>query len=138
MTSTEANRAIVLEFCDCISRRDFAAMPAMVTPDATWWVVGRPDYAPYAGLRPVSEVLPLLISVLGPLDEFEFRVDRSIAEGDRVAIEAHSAGRNGAIPYANFYMMSYLVSGGKIKSIREFMDGYEVAAYVGQLERLGN
>jgi ketosteroid isomerase-like protein len=110
-------------------------MAKMVAPDATWWVVGRPDYAPYAGLRPVSEVLPLLISVLGALDEFVFRVDGSIAEGNCVAIEASSSGRNGAIPYANFYLMRYFLNDGKIQSIREFMDGYEVAAYFAQLEQ---
>lgn len=133
MTILESNRATVLQFCECLSRRDFSGMAQLVTRDATWWVVGRPDYAPYAGLHRLSDVLQLLTSFVGTLDEFKFTVSGSIAEGDRVVIEATSAGRMGAAEYTNTYLMRYQLSEGKIDVIREFFDAFEITSYLEQL-----
>ena len=133
MTTSESNRATVLRFAERLSARDFAGMAELVTPDATWWVVGRTDYAPYAGLHRVSDVLQLLIGFVGALDEFTFTAENSIAEGDRVAIEATSLGKMGEAEYANVYMMRYELRDGKIHSIREFFDGFAITAYLDQM-----
>ncbi len=133
MTASESNRATVLTFCECLSRRDFGGMAALVTPDATWWVVGRPDYASYAGLHKVTDVLKILDAFIGTLDEFAFMVDGSIVEGDRVAIEATSSGTKGTARYNNVYLMQYQLRDGKIQSVREFFDAYEITAYLVQL-----
>ena len=134
-SESESNCATVLLFCEHLSHRDFAGMAKLVTSDATWWVVGRPDYAPYAGLHSVTDVLPITESFLGTLDEFSFTVEGTITEGDRVVIEASSSGRKGTARYKNIYLMRYQLLDGKIWSIREFFDAYEITAY---LEQLGN
>lgn len=133
MTTLEANRETVLRFAKCLSDRDFAGMEKLVSPDATWWVVGRPDYAPYAGLHQVSDVLELLTGFVGGLDDFMFTVDSSTAESDRVVVEATSSGRMGPAEYTNTYLMRYQLQDGKIHSIREFFDAYSITAYLDQL-----
>jgi ketosteroid isomerase-like protein len=134
MMTSESNRATVLLFCECISRRDYAGMAQLVTSDATWWVIGRPDYAPRGGLHRVTDVLQFMSDFLGPLDEFMFTVDGSIAEGDRIAIEATSSGRQGTARYKNVYLMRFQLREERIESIREFFDAYELIDYRKQLE----
>jgi ketosteroid isomerase-like protein len=133
MTISESSRAIVLQFCDCLSRRDFAGIMELMTPDATWWVVGRPNAASPGGAYEVSNLISVVESFLGALDEFSFTVEGSIAEGERVAIEAISSGRKGNLYYNNNYLMRYHVRNGKIQSLREFMDPDEVAAFIEKL-----
>jgi ketosteroid isomerase-like protein len=133
VTTLETNRATVLQFCECLSRRDFVGMMELVTSDATWWVVGRPDYAPYAGLHTITEVVQILQDFVGPYDTFEFTVESTTAEGDRVAIEAQSSGRMGAVTYKNTYSKHFKICDGKIASVREFFDAYEITAYLDQL-----
>ena len=133
MTTSTSSRATVLLFCERLSRRDFVGMAELVTSDATWWVIGRSDYASYGGLHRVTDVLQIIDSFLGALDEFTFTVDGSIAECDQVAIEATSSGRKGTALYNNVYLMRYQLCEGKIQSIREFMDAYEITAYLEQL-----
>lgn len=129
----ESNRATVIRFAECLSDRDFAGMADLVTADATWWVVGRVDYAPYAGLHRVSDVLQLLVGFVGALDEFVFTVVGTTAEGDRVVLEATSAGKIGAAEYTNTYLMRYELRDAKIRAIREFFDAYSITAYLDQL-----
>lgn len=133
MTIVDSNRATVLQFAERLSARDFAGMAELVTPDASWWVVGRPDYAPYAGLHSVSDVLQLLVSFVGALNDFTFTVENSMADGDCVVIEATSSGRMGEADYTNAYMMRYQLRDGKIHAIREFFDAYSITAYLDQL-----
>ena len=105
MTELETNRATVLLFCQRLSDRDFTAMIELATADATWWVIGRPDYAPYGGLHKVCDVMQTLDSFVGTLDQFSFTVHSTIAEGDRVVVEATSAGKLGAAIYTVMWRM---------------------------------
>jgi ketosteroid isomerase-like protein len=133
MTKLESNRATVLLFCECLSRRDFAGMTALVTSDATWWVVGRPDYFALGGLHSMTNVLKVIEGFIGTFDEFSFNVDVSIAEGDRVAIEASSSGRKGTARYGNAYLIRCQLRDGKIQSVREFFDTYEITDFLKQI-----
>jgi ketosteroid isomerase-like protein len=108
-------------------------MEKLVTPDATWWVVGRTDYAPYGGLHQASNILQTTKEFFGPIDEFKFTVEGSIAEGNRIAIEARAYGRHGAAIYENTYLIRFQLRDGKIESIREFFDAYAITSYLQQL-----
>lgn len=126
----DESRALVLRFCEHLSRREFDEMAALTTEDASWWVVGRPDKVAYGGARSIAEIMPNLRGFLGSLDSFAFTVTGTTAEGNRVAIEAVSHGRLGAREYRNDYLMQYEIDGGHIRSIREFLDHFEVAAFL--------
>jgi hypothetical protein len=50
-------------------------------------------------------------------------VDSAIAEGDNVAVTAHSAGdTKGGFAYRNRYCMMFTVRDGKIVRVEEYMD----------------
>ena len=133
MQTLESNRTNVLLFAERLSRRDFDGMAELVTSDATWWVVGRPDYFPQGGSHPLTHVLRIIDSFIGSLDEFVFSVDSSTAEGDCVVIEATSFGRKGTACYNNVYLMKYWLRCGKIQSVREFFDAYEITEFLKQM-----
>jgi uncharacterized protein len=127
--TTEDSRRIVLEFCRHLSDRNSAAMVAMVTDDATWWVVGRPDRIPFAGAKSFRDMLKLSNEFFKSMDSFSFTVIGVTAEDERVAIEAVSEARQGDRPYTNKYMIQFQLEGGKIRSLREYMDLSEIAAF---------
>ena len=128
--NTDDSRRIVLEFCRHLSDRNSEAMLAMMTDDATWWVVGRPDRIPFAGTKSFRDTLDASNEFFRLMDSFSFTVIGVTAEDERVAIEAVSEARQGDKPYTNKYMIQFQLKGAKIQSLREYMDLSEVAAFM--------
>ena len=118
--TVEANREIALE---CLSRMNSTAFLDLLADDATYTVIGPTDFA-LSGTRTKRELAAAapefyrLMAVAPKLSAVGVT-----AEGERVAVEAESNGElaNGR-EYRNRYHFLFVVAGGKVKRITEYVD----------------
>jgi ketosteroid isomerase-like protein len=97
---SEANKTIARRFVERIDARDLDGALALLSDDATYWILGRKDAIPSAGphrKEGIARIFRLMDEQLK--DGLRMRTTGSIAEGDKVALEAVSRGelRNGRV-----------------------------------------
>jgi uncharacterized protein len=136
MSATESaseNKALVLAAMRHLSDRNLPALFDMIHEEGSWSIPYRADRFQFAGFRDKAGIMELLTGFLGGFERFSFTVGNATAEGDRVAIEAHSEGVGpGSAQYRNTYMLIVFVRDGKLHTVREYFDPYQVEAYVEQ------
>jgi ketosteroid isomerase-like protein len=119
--SVDANKALVLEFYRLMNAREFDAMWALFSDDATW-SGGRFDTSDAPGIDRMRAVIvdPMPIFERGGID---FTVHALTAEGDRVAaeVESHAPLVNGST-YNNHYHMLFEIRNGRIRVVKEYAD----------------
>ncbi|MCA9509353.1 MAG: nuclear transport factor 2 family protein [Myxococcota bacterium] len=124
--ATEANREAALRFIQSMARG--VLDEALLAPDATWWVpgTGTLDKAGFQHL-----VTAFHEACTGPVT---MTVDGVTAEGDRVAVEAHSEAElvNGA-SYRNTYHFLFEFEQGRIVHVKEYNDSLHAAETVAML-----
>ena len=125
MTLEERNKQRVREFFASLNRGDVAAIVAAYAADGYLETMGRtmisgkftrPQIQAAAGQ--IFEVFPRGL---------RFTLDAMTAEGERVAVEAHSEGLHvsGKL-YSNEYHFLFVFRGGKLAVLREYMDSERV------------
>jgi uncharacterized protein len=122
--STEQNKALVREFFARFTASDIDGVLGMMTDDATWWIPGKKDRTPTAGLYDKAKIGRLFHRMLQALEGgLEMNVKSSIAEGDFVAAEVTSSGnlKNGR-QYRQEYHMLMQLRDGRICAVREYLD----------------
>ena len=122
--SLEANKQIVLDYFENISAGNFDAALALLADTATWWVAGKPDKFLLAGTRSKEQFAEMLQGIGAAMPKGVHVTPKGItAEGDRVALEAETHGEtaNGK-RYSNQYHYLCEVRGGKIQTVREYLD----------------
>jgi uncharacterized protein len=122
--SAEENKATAHRFFECFSRSDIDGALATMTDDATWWIPGKQERSPSAGLYPKEKIGRLFHRMVSALENgLSMTVVSCIAEGDHVALEVVSAGdlKNGR-KYRQEYHMLMRFREGKIASVREYLD----------------
>lgn len=129
---TSASRAVVEQY---IARLVAGGNDAndLIADEAQWWVAG--NWQGGGSFR-MAELAAIAEASAAWFDApLRFSLRSMIADGEKVAVELHSDGtfRNGE-PYANDYVMIYQVRGGKIVSVREYLDTRQIAE---GLDRLG-
>lgn len=120
--STEQNKKIALGLLDNLSNGNVEGVLDALAESATWWVAG------VSGAKNKQEMGGQLKNFGAAFPKgIEITVDGAIAEGDRVAIEAHSYGEvfNGKI-YQNKYHFLIEVRNGKVQLVKEYMDTLHV------------
>jgi ketosteroid isomerase-like protein len=128
--SIEENKQLALEFIDRFTANDIAGALDLMSEDATWWIAGKPDHLPAAGLYNKGRIGKLLYNMVGQLPGgLRMTVQGLIAEGDKVALEVESLGelRNGRI-YNQQYHFLITVRAGKISGVKEYLDTQHVFA----------
>lgn len=132
--SIEANRALAQRFCQLISERKLDELFALIHDEGSWSIPYRVDRFPFAGHKDKKTAAQMIGGFLAGFSEFSFSADNITIEGDTVAIEARSSGRGpGAARYDNVYHMHAEIRDGKLHTIREYFDPFQVLAYVEQL-----
>ncbi|WP_433556078.1 nuclear transport factor 2 family protein [Pseudonocardia xinjiangensis] len=125
MSDLEQNKTTVLAYFLALGRNDISAMDALMTEDATWWIV---PGTKFSGLHQKSEFLEnismLYATAAGDL-EMEFR--DITAEGDRVAIVAKGnlPMKDGRTYQSNYNFLVHMRD-GKIANGKEFLDAIHV------------
>lgn len=122
--STEENKAVAFTFFERFTASDIEGALATMTEDSTWWISGKKERSPFAGLYPKDRIGRLFHRILAALKTgLEMKVISCIAEGDRAALEVVSSGdiKNGR-QYRQEYHMLLTFRDGKIASVREYLD----------------
>jgi uncharacterized protein len=122
--NTEDNKAVAFRFFERFTANDISGALETMAEDATWWIPGKKDRSPSAGLYPKDKIGRLFGRMIGALKNgLEMKVISCIAEGDSVALEVVSSGdlKNGR-EYRQEYHMLLRFRDGKIVSVREYLD----------------
>ena len=125
----EANKKLVADFFAHFGRKDVRGALDMMTPDATWWIGGKPDLFPLAGLKTKAQIGEILNGLV-PSTKNGLAITPSsmVAEGNKVACEAESLGifPNGRT-YNNLYHFLLEIRDGKIAAVKEYLDTMHTA-----------
>jgi ketosteroid isomerase-like protein len=128
--NTEDNRLIATEFFRRYDSGNIPGVLELMADDITYWLAGKPGSNATAGPRTKAEMAAIFQRMgerlEGPL---RMKVKGTVAEGDKVAVEAESLGqlRNGRV-YNQEYHVLFTMRGGKIAAAREYMDTAHVDA----------
>ena len=118
----ERNKEIAKRFVEqVLSTGDVEAARKLYAEDFEVWTAGT---LPFSGSSPKPKALEGMSSVLGLFPKgLSFTVDAMTAEGNRVAIEAHSDGVTAAGPrYQQTYHFLMELRDGQITRFKEYMD----------------
>lgn len=128
--SLENNKEVAIELLNRFTAGDLAGALDAMTDDATWWIAGKRDQLPAAGLHSKEQLAKLEQTMGGQLKNgLKMTVKSLIAEGDKVALEVESYGelQNGRV-YNQEYHMLMTIRDGKISAVREYLDTQHVFA----------
>lgn len=126
----EDNRRVAIAFFGRVDAGDMQGALDLLADDVTYWLAGKAGSYPTAGARTKGEMAEIFSrmqdAMTGPL---RASVTGTVAEGDKVAVEAVSRGelRNGRV-YEQEYHVLFTVRGGRIVAAREYMDTAHVKA----------
>jgi uncharacterized protein (TIGR02246 family) len=128
MTDLEANKAIAVAYLKAISSGDTDALADMFTEDGVIIVESNTKLPPeIRGREPIREFMrgiPLLFPDTG----LAIHPDEMTAEGDRVAVVAHSdAVHVSGKPYRNRYHFLIRIRDGKIVASHEYLDSLHLS-----------
>ncbi len=117
----EENKALAREFLDALSRADEPAVRKLYADEVVLWTAGT---LPFSGTRGKAAALEGMRGVLGLFPKgLRFEIDALTAEGERVAIEAHSDGVTAAgHRYQQQYHFLLRARGGQIVEFKEYLD----------------
>lgn len=128
--SIERNKQLATEFFARLTASDAVGALTLMTDDATWWIAGKPEASPYAGVYDKARLGRLLASMGKQLKAgLKMTVKSAIGEGDKVAMEVESLGEliNGRT-YQQQYHFVIEFREAKISSVKEYLDTQHVHA----------
>jgi ketosteroid isomerase-like protein len=120
-TLEERNKELARVFLDALSRADQDLVADLYADDFRLWTAGS---LPFSGTSDRTTALAGMPQILGLFpDGITFTIHAMTAEGDRVAIEATSAGTTfRGDPYRQTYHFLLRARDGKIVEFKEYMD----------------
>lgn len=132
MTDITSNEQLVREFFAVLSSGDLEKLRTYIGVDTTWEPKVSKDL-PGSGVHVGNDIVDKFIGPVRGLfvpGDPKVHVDSVVASGDMVMCETRGVGtlQNGT-EYNNVYAWAFLIKGGRIKAIREYMD----SAYVVKL-----
>ena len=128
--SIEDNRRIAIAFFERYDAGDIPGVLDLMAEDITYWLAGKPGSNATSGERTKAEMGDIFRRMESAMTgRLRMAVKGTVAEGDKVAVEATSRGelRNGRV-YAQEYHVLFTLRDGKIVGAREYMDTAHVNA----------
>lgn len=128
-----SNKELVARFVEAMRVSDLDALEAMVTDDFSWWIAGKPEYLQTAGEHEKAFFMGFFGNG-GDMFPYgaEFTVTGMIAEGDKVAAEAHMTATTAAgSVYDNLYHFVFEIADGRINRMKEYMDTHHAKVTFG-------
>jgi uncharacterized protein len=128
--TTEENKQLVSQFLARFSTNDIDGILDVLADDATWWISGKPELQPAAGVHIKERIAGVFRRMSSQLKNgLRMTVKGMIAEGDKVSVEIEGYGElsNGRV-YNNEYHMVITIREGKICAVREYLDTQHVFA----------
>lgn len=129
MSTLDDNRNTALAFFQRIDAGDNAGAIALLADDCAYWLAGKPGSNASAGTtRTKAEMADIFRRMTDAMEgHLRMWVDGTVAEGDKVAVQARSRGqlRNGRV-YEQEYHVLMTIREGRIVAAREYMDTQHV------------
>ena len=123
-------KQVVHSFFQSLAKGDAAGVAGCFADDALVWTPG--DHW-FSGEHTPDEIQGLSGQILSMFPKgLSFRIEAITSEGERIAVEAVSHGEhvNGRV-YSNTYHMLFVVRGGKIALLKEYMDTALAGEFLG-------
>ena len=117
------NKRLIEDYFDRISRGD-PTLPELLADDVVWWVPPGSDMAgTYRGRTAVLEMMGKGIGLYAQSEPIRIAVEKLVAEGDDVCVQfVLSAKTAKGRDYRNHYHFAFVVRGGKIVHVKEYVD----------------
>ena len=121
MTIEESNKQNVRDFFAAMNAGDVTAIVAAYADDGYLRTMGRTLISGQFTRAQIQGAAGQIYEVFP--QGIQFTIDAMTAEGDRVAVEAHSRGRHvsGKV-YTNEYHFLFVFRDGKLAALKEYMD----------------
>ncbi len=130
----ERNKELVRSFFETLSAGDLEQLRQLFHEDATWTVVARD--IPGAGAHEGRD--EIIDGFLGPIrgmfepGDPKVQIENLVAEGPWVVVEAKGRGRFAdGKAYDNSYVFVLGLEGGRVRTLREYMDTHHVSTLMG-------
>ena len=121
MTTEEGNKRRVREFFAAMNAGDVATIVASYADDGYLRTMGRTLISGQFTRAQIQGAAGQIYEVFP--QGIQFTIDAMTAEGDRVAVEAHSRGRHASGKvYTNEYHFLFVFRDGKLAVLKEYMD----------------
>ena len=134
MTDTTNNEQLVREFFAVLSSGDLEKLRSYIDADTTWEPKVSKDI-PGSGVHTGNDIVDKFIGPVRGMFEPgdpKVHVDSVVASGDKVMCETRGVGKlQSGAEYNNVYAWAFVIKGGRIKAIREYMDSAYVAKLFG-------
>ena len=121
MSLEQRNKQLVRDFFASMGRGDVAALTAAYADNGCLMTMGR---TLISGTFTRAQIQAAAAQIYAVFPQgISFTIDAMTAEGERVAVEAHSEGRHvsGAL-YSNEYHFLFVFRDGKLALLKEYMD----------------
>jgi len=120
----EENKRMAMDLVLASGAHDGKRFDELLHPEATYWVIGKPDLFGYAGEQSRAEIVAFMSSPSIFINGGAKPTFGAItAEDDRVALEAETRGEmaDGRV-YTNVYHYLMWFRDGKIIRVKEYLD----------------
>jgi uncharacterized protein len=121
-----ANEQLATTFFKTLSAGDYAALRVMFREDAVWTVmpVSIPGAGDHKGPKGIVDDFLMVIRGMFVDGDPKLHVTNVFSKDSWVAVETHTLGTlKGGSKYDNRYCWILEITAGKIKTVREYMDG---------------
>jgi uncharacterized protein len=125
MSLEAQNKQRVRDFFAILNRGDVSALVAAYAPDGCLETMGRTLISGRFTREQIKDAAGQIFQVFPR--GIEFTIDAMTAEGERVAVEAHSRGQHvsGQV-YTNEYHFLFVFRAGAVALLREYMDSERI------------
>ncbi len=132
--STEENKKIVVLAFQHLIAGDVAALFDMIHDEGSWSVPYSSERFPFSGSWSKEAMRGIMTEYRSSFDRFSISVAALTADEDRVVMEGSVEGDGpGTAKYRNVLCITVKLKDGKMHTIREFFDPFQVLAYTEQL-----
>ena len=130
MSTPEQNKQTALALLRASAVHDGPAFEALMHPEATYWVIGKPHLFAYSGEQTRDQICAYMASPSIFVGGVQPTFHTITAEDDRVAVEAEIIGTlpDGRV-YTNVYHYLIWFKDGKVLRVKEYLDTQSAAEF---------
>lgn len=126
------NKVLVKQFIEAMRTSNVEKLKTMITPDFSWWIIGKPEYLATGGEHDSDYFLGFFKGTELFPEGADFTTTSMISEGNIVAAEAEFKAKTAmGTNYENYYHFLFIIENGKIKRMKEYMDTYHAKVTFG-------
>ncbi|RDW80307.1 hypothetical protein BP6252_04945 [Coleophoma cylindrospora] len=134
--NTERSRALAHKFVEVGTTRKIDRLADIFDPDAMWNIVVDKAVAGYGGSKPATEVFAEATANMASFNEYSFKAQNLIAEGNHVFIDVAVYGNGpGPVEYRQNYAFVLTTSGDKITDVKVWSDPSPVKAWMEAMQK---